>query len=63
MTDKHGTGYLDVQRSESERERRRDYKNLRKALCVGYASQLAERMTLHNGYRTIGCKSHLVQVP
>ncbi|KAK4790187.1 hypothetical protein SAY86_017491 [Trapa natans] len=55
-------GNLDVQEAESERERRRDYKNLRKALCAGYASQLAERMTLHNGYRTIGFKSQLVQV-
>ncbi|GKG26848.1 probable pre-mRNA-splicing factor ATP-dependent RNA helicase DEAH4, partial [Tanacetum coccineum] len=31
-------------------------------MCVGYASQLAERMMRHNGYRTVGFKSQLVQV-
>lgn len=56
------TGTLDVRTSESRKERRDDYRNLRKALCVGFANQLAERMTLHNGYRTIGFKSQLVQV-
>ncbi|KAK6943665.1 Pectinacetylesterase/NOTUM [Dillenia turbinata] len=30
-----------------------DYKNLRKALCVDYASQLAEKMIPHSGYRTL----------
>ncbi|OWM76194.1 probable pre-mRNA-splicing factor ATP-dependent RNA helicase DEAH4 [Punica granatum] len=55
-------GSLDVRLNESERERRRDYKNLRNALCAGYAGQLAERMSLHNGYRTMGFKSQLVQV-
>ncbi|KAI4340652.1 hypothetical protein MLD38_025465 [Melastoma candidum] len=55
-------GSLDIRPSESRRERKKDYKNLRKALCMGYAGQLAERMTLHNGYRTIGFKSQLVQV-
>lgn len=40
------------------------YIKLRKALCVGYANQLAERMIRHNGYRTItmGFRSQLVQV-
>ncbi|OVA15404.1 Helicase [Macleaya cordata] len=52
-------GPLDVQR---RRESRQDYKNLRRALCVGYASQLAERMIHHNGYRTLGFKPQLVQV-
>ncbi|XP_048137799.1 probable pre-mRNA-splicing factor ATP-dependent RNA helicase DEAH4 isoform X1 [Rhodamnia argentea] len=55
-------GTLDVRTSKSRKERRDDYRNLRKALCAGYANQLAERMTLHNGYRTIGFKSQLVQV-
>ncbi|XP_030459920.1 probable pre-mRNA-splicing factor ATP-dependent RNA helicase DEAH4 [Syzygium oleosum] len=59
---KTAKGTLDVRTSESRKERRDDYRNLRKALCVGFANQLAERMTLHNGYRTIGFKSQLVQV-
>ncbi|KAI3426778.1 RNA helicase [Psidium guajava] len=59
---KTAKGALDVRTSESRKERRDDYRNLRKALCAGYANQLAERMTLHNGYRTIGVKSQLVQV-
>lgn len=59
---KKAKGTLDVRTSESRKERRDDYRNLRKALCVGFANQLAERMTLHNGYRTIGFKSQLVQV-
>ncbi|CAN1794691.1 Probable pre-mRNA-splicing factor ATP-dependent RNA helicase DEAH4, partial [Linum perenne] len=37
-------------------------RNLRKALCVGYANKLAEKMVHHNGYRTIGFKPQLVQV-
>ncbi|GKE73781.1 probable pre-mRNA-splicing factor ATP-dependent RNA helicase DEAH4 isoform X2, partial [Tanacetum coccineum] len=53
---------LDVRRKERRRDRQNDYKNLRKSLCVGYASQLAERMMRHNGYRTVGFKSQLVQV-
>ncbi|KAK1406053.1 hypothetical protein QVD17_42250 [Tagetes erecta] len=55
-------GSLDVKRKERRRDRQHDYKNLRKSLCVGYASQLAERMMRHNGYRTLGFKSQLVQV-
>ncbi|GLT86623.1 hypothetical protein SLE2022_047510 [Rubroshorea leprosula] len=43
-------------------ESQQDYRKLRKALCIGYAGQLAERMIHHNGYRTIGFKSQLVQV-
>ncbi|CDP11384.1 unnamed protein product [Coffea canephora] len=53
---------LDVRTRKGRRESQQDYKNLRKALCAGYASQLAERMIRHNGYRTIGFKSQLVQV-
>lgn len=55
-------GNLDVQRKGRRRDSQDDYKNLRKALCVGYAGQLAERMIRHNGYRTLGFKSQLVQV-
>lgn len=55
-------GSLDVRTNERRRDSRKDYKNLRKALCVGYANQLAERMIRHNGYRTLGFKSQLVQV-
>lgn len=35
---------------------------LRKALCIGFANRLAQRMPRHNGYRTIGTKSQLVQI-
>lgn len=56
------TGPLDVIRSKRWKDSQEDYKDLRKALCVGYAGQLAERMLRHNGYRTIGFKSQLVQV-
>lgn len=55
-------GSLNVRTNERYKERQRDYKNLRKALCVGYANKLAERMVQHNGYRTIGFKPQLVQV-
>ncbi|KAI3818093.1 hypothetical protein L1987_11896 [Smallanthus sonchifolius] len=55
-------GSLDVKKKERRRDREHAYKNLRKSLCVGYASQLAERMIRHNGYRTLGFKSQLVQV-
>ncbi|KAI7748719.1 hypothetical protein M8C21_022259 [Ambrosia artemisiifolia] len=55
-------GNLDVKRKERRRDRQHDYKNLRKSLCVGYANQLAERMIRHNGYKTLGFKSQLVQV-
>ncbi|KAK2975250.1 hypothetical protein RJ640_028002 [Escallonia rubra] len=55
---------LDGGRNERRRDRQsgHDYKNLRKALCAGYANQLGERMLRHNGYRTLGFKSQLVQV-
>nr|GMD95844.1 probable pre-mRNA-splicing factor ATP-dependent RNA helicase DEAH4 isoform X1 [Ipomoea batatas] len=53
---------LDVQTSRRHKKGQQDYKNLRKALCTGYANQLAERMIRHNGYRTLGFKSQLVQV-
>lgn len=55
------TESLDV-RTSKRRENQPEYKSLRKALCVGYANQLAERMIRHNGYRTLGFKSQLVQV-
>uniref|UniRef100_A0A7N0T0X3 RNA helicase n=1 Tax=Kalanchoe fedtschenkoi TaxID=63787 RepID=A0A7N0T0X3_KALFE len=55
-------GSLDVRDQKGLTERQQGYKNLRKALCVGYANQLAERMIHHNGYRTIGFKAQLVQV-
>ncbi|KAK3032066.1 hypothetical protein RJ639_036280 [Escallonia herrerae] len=55
---------LDGGRNERRRDRQsgHDYKNLRKALCAGYANQIGERMLRHNGYRTLGFKSQLVQV-
>ncbi|KAL3504452.1 hypothetical protein ACH5RR_034293 [Cinchona calisaya] len=52
----------DIRTNQRRRERQQEYKNLRAALCTGYANQLAERMIRHNGYRTIGFKSQLVQV-
>ncbi|KAK1403211.1 RNA helicase [Heracleum sosnowskyi] len=55
-------GPLDVRTSKRWKDGQEEYKDLRKALCVGYAGQLAERMLRHNGYRTIGFKSQLVQV-
>ncbi|XP_015170822.1 probable pre-mRNA-splicing factor ATP-dependent RNA helicase isoform X2 [Solanum tuberosum] len=56
-------GSLDVQTSNRRRGGQQEYKNLRKALCIGYANQLAERMIRHNGYRPLGFKSELVQGP
>lgn len=53
---------MEVQGNHRSRERKLSYRNLRKALCVGFANQLAERMIRHNGYRTLGLKSQLVQV-
>lgn len=41
---------------------RDDYMKLRKALCVGNANQVAERMLRHNGYRTLTFRPQLVQV-
>ncbi|KAH7836184.1 hypothetical protein Vadar_033513 [Vaccinium darrowii] len=55
-------GSLDVQTNGRRKESQEDYRHLRKALCVGYANQLAERMMRHNGYRTLGFKPQLVQV-
>ncbi|KAI3720398.1 hypothetical protein L6452_21314 [Arctium lappa] len=52
----------DVKRKERRRDSQHDYRSLRKVLCVGYASQLAERMIHHNGFRTLGFKCQLVQV-
>ncbi|TYG80088.1 hypothetical protein ES288_D02G188400v1 [Gossypium darwinii] len=51
----------DVQVNQSQK-RRQSYRNLRKALSIGFASQLAERMRHHNGFRTLGFKPQLVQV-
>ncbi|XP_047309268.1 probable pre-mRNA-splicing factor ATP-dependent RNA helicase DEAH4 [Impatiens glandulifera] len=54
-----------MERKERRGRKERDfdlYTKLRKALCVGYANQLAERMIRHNGYKTMGFKSQLVQV-
>eukprot|EP00262_Sarcandra_glabra_P021476 TRINITY_DN9128_c0_g2_i1.p1 TRINITY_DN9128_c0_g2~~TRINITY_DN9128_c0_g2_i1.p1 ORF type:complete len:506 (+),score=100.44 TRINITY_DN9128_c0_g2_i1:147-1520(+) len=55
-------GPLEVQSNQRWKESRQDYKSLRRALCIGYGNQLAERMIHHNGYRTLGYKSQLVQV-
>lgn len=55
-------GSLDVRANHRWKESRQDYWKLRKALCVGYANQLAERMIHHNGYRTLGFKPQLIQV-
>ncbi|KAK2384094.1 RNA helicase family protein [Trifolium repens] len=53
---------LDIKTNGKGEEFRRDYRNLRKALCVGYANQLAERKMHHNGYRTLGLQGQVVQV-
>ncbi|XP_020229859.1 probable pre-mRNA-splicing factor ATP-dependent RNA helicase DEAH4 [Cajanus cajan] len=53
---------LDVRAKGKNEEFRQDYRNLRKALCVGYANQLAERKMHHNGYRTLGFQAQVVQV-
>ncbi|KGN62367.1 probable pre-mRNA-splicing factor ATP-dependent RNA helicase DEAH4 isoform X1 [Cucumis sativus] len=55
-------GSLDVWSFRNQRESQAEYWNLRKALCVGYANQLAERMIHHNGYRTLSFKPQVVQV-
>ncbi|KAL8550628.1 hypothetical protein ACS0TY_009159 [Phlomoides rotata] len=54
-------GNMDVKTSKKRKEEQ-DYGVLRKALCSGFSNQLAERMIRHNGYRTLGFKSQLVQV-
>ncbi|KAL2343445.1 hypothetical protein Fmac_004730 [Flemingia macrophylla] len=53
---------LDARTNRKSEEFRQDYRNLRKALCVGYANQLAERKMHHNGYRTLGFQAQVVQV-
>ncbi|MQL88553.1 hypothetical protein Taro_021123 [Colocasia esculenta] len=53
---------VDVDSNPKQRGMEQHYRNLRKALCKGYGNQLAERMLHHNGYRTIGFRSQLVQV-
>lgn len=53
---------LGIRTNGKGEEFRRDYRNLRKALCVGYANQLAERKMHHNGYRTLGFQGQVVQV-
>ncbi|KAK7399991.1 hypothetical protein VNO78_11189 [Psophocarpus tetragonolobus] len=53
---------LDVRANRKREEFSQDYRNLRKALCVGYANQLAERKMHHNGYRTLGFQAQVVQV-
>lgn len=55
-------GSLDVWSFRNQKESQAGYWNLRKALCVGYANQLAERMIHHNGYRTLSFKPQVVQV-
>ncbi|KAG2706688.1 hypothetical protein I3843_05G103400 [Carya illinoinensis] len=55
-------GSLDVRANGRWKESELDYRNLRKALCIGFANQLAERMIHHNGYRTLGFKPQVVQV-
>ncbi|KAL6505440.1 hypothetical protein OROHE_022819 [Orobanche hederae] len=54
-------GSMDVKTSKKQKEGQ-NYRTLRQALCSGYANQLAERMIRHNGFRTLGFKSQLVQV-
>ncbi|KAJ4844882.1 hypothetical protein Tsubulata_016452 [Turnera subulata] len=62
IMEKMSKGSLDVRAKERYKESQQGYRKLRKALCVGYADKLAERMVQHNGYRTIGFKPQLVQV-
>ncbi|AQL01665.1 putative pre-mRNA-splicing factor ATP-dependent RNA helicase DEAH4 [Zea mays] len=54
-------GSTDVDARKS-RKNDPDYRKLRRALCVGYGNQLAERMLHHNGYHTVGYRTQLVQV-
>ncbi|CAA7396407.1 unnamed protein product [Spirodela intermedia] len=53
---------VDVDSIPKRRVVEEDYQKLRRALCKGYGNQLAERMLHHNGYRSIGFRSQLVQV-
>ncbi|XP_078434276.1 RNA helicase family protein isoform X2 [Wolffia australiana] len=52
----------EVDLAPKRRRREEDYRKLRRALCKGYGNQLAERMLHHNGYRSIGFRSQLLQV-
>ncbi|PIN24636.1 DEAH-box RNA helicase [Handroanthus impetiginosus] len=61
IMEKIAKGPTDVKTSRKRKEDQ-DYRALRRALCTGYANQLAERMIHHNGFRTLGFKSQLVQV-
>ncbi|CAL0329725.1 unnamed protein product [Lupinus luteus] len=55
-------GPLDIRANGKGEEFRKGYRNLRKALCTGYANQLAERKMHHNGYRILGFQAQVVQV-
>ncbi|XP_010549283.1 PREDICTED: probable pre-mRNA-splicing factor ATP-dependent RNA helicase DEAH4 isoform X2 [Tarenaya hassleriana] len=59
---KMSKGSLDVRARGRKGSSQQEYRNLRKALTVGYANQVAERMFHHNGYRTLSFKPQLVQV-
>ncbi|KAG0485877.1 hypothetical protein HPP92_009956 [Vanilla planifolia] len=59
---KMAKGSLDVLSILRQEKFEQDYQRLRKALCRGYGNQLAERMLHHNGYRTLGYRSQVVQV-
>lgn len=62
LMQKIAKGPLDVQSNRRQRESGNNYRSLRKALCIGYGNQLAQRMIHHNGYHTLGYRSQLVQV-
>ncbi|KAJ6801817.1 putative pre-mRNA-splicing factor ATP-dependent RNA helicase DEAH4 [Iris pallida] len=55
-------GPVGVQSGWSEKKGDQDYRKIRRALCKGYGNQLAEKMIHHNGYRTLGYRSQLIQV-
>lgn len=55
-------GPVGVQSGWREKKGDQDYRKIRKALCKGYGNQLAEKMIHHNGYRTLGYRSQLIQV-
>ncbi|ONK77742.1 uncharacterized protein A4U43_C02F10070, partial [Asparagus officinalis] len=55
-------GPVDVKSGLRHKKSDHDYQKLRRALCKGYGNQLAERMLHHNGYRTLGYRSQLIQV-
>ncbi|KAJ3671464.1 hypothetical protein LUZ60_007543 [Juncus effusus] len=62
IVQKIAKGAMDVESGLRQRKKENDYRKLRRALCVGYGNQLAERMLHHNGFRTVGYRSQLVQV-